>query len=160
MSFSQVWHPARECDCVRPEHWHRALRGPGFALWERRGHPPLPAHVWHESGLPRHQEDLLLWRLPKVSALYGQMACAKASLNSSQTSTERRTDAQIRRARVRLETALHECVCIRKTHTQQSLQTWTYKFRCVKSIQDVSLLNESQCLEIVSVAPSGGQLAN
>lgn len=60
-----IWHSSRERDRVRPEHWHCALSGPGFSLRERCRHPSFPTHVWHESGLPRHQEDLLLWRLSK-----------------------------------------------------------------------------------------------
>lgn len=66
--YLKVRHPSRERDHLWAEHWHRALCGPRLALWECRSHPPLPAHLWHESGVPWHQEDLLFWRLSKVSA--------------------------------------------------------------------------------------------
>ncbi len=150
VSFSQVWHPARECDRVRPEHWHRALRGPGFSLWERRSHPPLPAHLWHESGLPRHQEDLLLWRLPKVSALCGQMACVR--LNVSQTSTERHTASLHRysnnkstHAFLKKQHCVNEFASGKHTHPKAckygliNLDVWNQFRKCF-------LLNESQPL--------------
>ena len=68
-SSSQVWHPARERDRVRPEHRHGALGGPGGTLRERRRGAALAAHLRHARGLPRHQEDLLLRRIPQVSYL-------------------------------------------------------------------------------------------
>lgn len=46
------------------------------------------------------------------------------------------------------------------THTQK-LANMEFKFRCVSNqFRMFTLLNESQCLEMCSVAPSGGQLAN
>ncbi|KAK6468142.1 alpha/beta hydrolase domain-containing protein 17A, partial [Huso huso] len=64
-SADQVRDQPGEHHPVRAEHWHRAHGGPGIALRVRRGGAALPPHLRHEGGIPRHQEDLLLRRLPQ-----------------------------------------------------------------------------------------------
>lgn len=63
----QVWHQPREYYPVWPEHRDRSHRGPGIALRVCRRGSALSSDVRHESGLPRHQENLLLRRFPQVS---------------------------------------------------------------------------------------------
>lgn len=63
----QVRHQPREHHPVWTEHRDRSHCRPGLALRVRRRGAALSSDVRHESGLPRHEENLLLRRLPQVS---------------------------------------------------------------------------------------------
>lgn len=63
----QVWHQPREYYPVWTEHRDRSHCRPGIALRVRRRGSALSSNVRHESGLPRHKENLLLRRFPQVS---------------------------------------------------------------------------------------------
>lgn len=63
----QVWHQPGEHHPVRTEHRDRSHCRPGIALRVRRRGSALSSNVRHESGLPRHKENLLLRRFPQVS---------------------------------------------------------------------------------------------
>lgn len=65
--FAQVWHQPWEYHPVRTKHRHGAHGGLGITVWVCCCGPPLSSHLWHESGLPWHQENVLLWCLPQVS---------------------------------------------------------------------------------------------
>lgn len=63
----QVWHQPREYHPVRTEHRDRSHCRPGVTLRVCRRGSALSADFRHESGLPRHKENLLLRCFPQVS---------------------------------------------------------------------------------------------
>ncbi len=63
----QVWHQPWEYNPLWAEHWYRAHRGPGVPLWVCCRGTSLTPHLRDEGSIPWHQEDVLLWCLPKVS---------------------------------------------------------------------------------------------